>query len=383
MTVYSLSFVACDYRLDVQCVQDSNCDLSSGGACTTAATGNHWCAYPDMNCSSGYRFSNEDVGDGVSGSCFVPVDAGVGSDAGSSMPRSCMGLPSTCGVDQNDSCCASPNIPGGTYYRSYDLAGDLGSGDANSPAMVSGFRLDKYEVTVQRFRAFVANGMGTQASPPEMSSGAHTNIPASGWEAGFNASLALDTTTLVAALKCDATLQTWTDPPAANEDRPINCVTWYEAMAFCIWDGGYLPTEAEWNYAATGGDQQRAYPWSTPASSLAIDISQASYYDGSNCAGGTSGCTLANLVFVGSRPGGDARWGQSEMAGNVLEWTLDWDGNYTNPCGDCAELAATSDRVARGGSFVGSVAMLRTGVRLGVAALRRAVSVGFRCARPL
>ena len=58
-------------------------------------------------------------------------------------------------------------------------------------------------------------------------------------------------------LKCYPGYQTWLDTPGTptEEDYPINCIDWYEAFAFCIWDGGYLPTEAEWGYAAAGGQQ--------------------------------------------------------------------------------------------------------------------------------
>ena len=135
---------------------------------------------------------------------------------------------------------------------------------------------------------------------------------------------------------------TWTDLPAADENRPINCLSWYEAMAFCAWDGGYLPTEAEWNYAAAGGDQQRAYPWSSPASAVALDGTHASYRDATNnCVGdGMPGCAVTDLAVVGSKPAGVGRWGQVDLAGNVYEWTRDWfDANYPVPCMDCANLA--------------------------------------------
>jgi len=75
------TLVACINHVNVQCGQDSDCNLSGGGACTAAAgTTDRWCAYPDSGCPTGYRYSTLDVGDGVSGMCVAGTDAGV--DAG-------------------------------------------------------------------------------------------------------------------------------------------------------------------------------------------------------------------------------------------------------------------------------------------------------------
>src|SRR5439155_365942 len=109
---------------------------------SVASTGNHWCAYPDPVCPSGYRFSDHDVGDGVSGSCVAQTDTGVdgGSDAGVDAPvdapvqqpaQSCIALPHTCGAAGTDDCCNSPMVTGGTFFRGYDAAG---SGDMSAPA---------------------------------------------------------------------------------------------------------------------------------------------------------------------------------------------------------------------------------------------------------
>jgi formylglycine-generating enzyme required for sulfatase activity/outer membrane protein assembly factor BamB len=300
------------------------------------------------------------------------------------LPASCVGQAAVCGPNGNGSCCESPAIPGGAFDRSHDVAGDAASGSTAAPATVSDFRLDRYEVTVGRFRAFVNAGMGTAARSPAAGDGAHARIPGSGWDPAWNASLPASSDALVASLACEPTLATWTGAPAGNEQRPINCVSWYEAAAFCAWDGGYLPTEAEWNYAAAGGDQQRAYPWSSPPGSVTIDGAHASYFDDvtEDCIGdGAPGCTVSDLVPVGSDSAGDGRWGQSDLAGNVLEWTLDWAGAYPVPCADCANLTPGAHREIRGGSFASDDDDLRTGRRIGIGPGERNEITGFRCAR--
>ena len=320
------------------------------------------------------------------------VDASsVDANGGGGPAQSCIGLASTCGLTGNGPCCESPMVNGGTYDRSYDVGADMMyAGNAmDSPATVSSFRLDKYEVSVRRFRQFVIAGQGTQLHPPPAGTGVHPNLVNSGWNPTWNVNLAGSTAALVAAINCSPTLQTWTDIAGGNEDRPMNCLSWYEALAFCAWDGGYPPTEAEWNYAATGGNDQRAYPWSYPLTSVDIGPDRASYYVDATteCFGdGVTGCALSDLVVGGTKPAGDGRWGQSDLSGNVWEWVLDSYSNvYPLPCNDCAALVPANPvfRVLRGGSFINPPALQRTAHRDKAVPGFRSTAVGVRCARVL
>jgi len=303
------------------------------------------------------------------------------TDSGTLMTASCVGLADTCGPSQNESCCGSPLVPGGTFYRSFDVAGD-GMFPSNAyPATINVFRLDTYEVTVGRFRKFVEAGLGTQANPPNPGDGAHPLIGSSGWSSSWDQYLDPDTPTMSADLVCDPMKATWTATAGANENLPMNCIMWYEAFAFCAWDGGFLPTEAQWNYAAAGGTAQRAYPWSSPAGSVAIGCNDADYFPsaGSYCVGTTGG-----LLPVGSTsPQGDGKWGQADLAGSVWEKVLD---SYVTPysfttCDDCADLSTIAARTVRGGAWNADQDSARTAYRYYDPPNERYMEMGVRCAR--
>jgi formylglycine-generating enzyme required for sulfatase activity len=64
-----------------------------------------------------------------------------------------------------------------------------------------------------------------------------------------------------------------------------------------------------------------------------------------------SGPGSCNIAPVGSVPAGNAKWGQSDLGGNMWEWVLDWYDLYSGPCVDCANTTSVYRRVIRGGSF--------------------------------
>ena len=298
--------------------------------------------------------------------------SGAAGDAGGSGRLSCAGLAATCGPNENDDCCASTLMPGGSFYRSYD---GVTFTDKSNPASVSAVWLDVYEITVGRFRKFVDAGLGTQTSPPPSEAGANPYLPNSGWDSSWNQFL-VDANGLSAALKCGTTSQIWTDSAGPNDSLPMPCITWYEAFAFCSWDGGRLPTEAEWNYAASGGEEQRPYPWGSAEPGPYTDLANyGCYRNGGYCD------AVAAIAPPGASPMGSGKWGQMDLAGNVWEWILDWYGDYPNPCHDCALLSPPSARAIRGGGYVNDAPALLSSSRNDEIPVVRDVVQGARCAR--
>ena len=290
--------------------------------------------------------------------------------------KSCIGLSNECGLLANDDCCAMLEVPGGDFT--------MGSSTDGS---ISSFVLDKYEVTVGRFRRFVESYSG----PPEEGAGSHPLIANSGWQSAWNNSIAANSATLASAVQCNSTFQVW-DVTGAKDYVPMNCITWQQAFAFCAWDGGRLPTEAEWEYAAKGGADNRAYPWgNTPVPPLPeneVHTAQTVSYANYGCYGnGDSGiyndgdkCQIEDILRVGSKPLGAGKWGHLDLSGSVMEWLLD----YYSPtlpatCDDCANLSG-SFRTIRGGSWHDYGDNLGSGSRNSANSVGT-YNTGIRCAR--
>jgi formylglycine-generating enzyme required for sulfatase activity len=245
-------------------------------------------------------------------------------------------------------------------------------------------------VTVGRFRQFVGAWNGGNGFLPAAGSGKHVYLNngkgladsanPGGYEPGWATS---DNGTVAPTngnLQCDSSFQTWTSSPGSQENLPINCVTWPEAYAFCIWDGGFLPSETERLYAQAGGSQQLEYPWGSadPGTGNQYAI-YGCYYP--NQSGSCNDVT--SIAPVGTPKQGAGVWGQLDLAGNLWDWNLDWFASYQNPCTDCAFLTpvSTTDRVERGGYWGGVVTKLTGWSRTSDMPVQRGSYLGFRCAR--
>ncbi len=171
----------------------------------------------------------------------------------------------------------------------------------------------------------------------------------------------------------------WRHPegPGSNiegrKDHPVVHVCWEDAAAYAKWAGKRLPTEAEWEFAATmapggnGGLAKRRYPWGDAAP----DPSRA------NLDGFALGC-----VDVAGHAAGDNGWGCRQMIGNVWEWTADTFGPFPGFEPDAYKEYSTTlfdhTKVLRGGAWTTRGRMVSSSYRNYFGPDRRDVFAGFR-----
>jgi formylglycine-generating enzyme required for sulfatase activity len=163
----------------------------------------------------------------------------------------------------------------------------------------------------------------------------------------------------------------WTNPRLGKDpSQPVIGVNWEDARAFCVWCGGRLPTEAEWEFAARGPRGHR-FPWGDedPTPARAVFHRDIGF-------GGT--------MAVGSAPSGANRAGVLDLAGNVFEWCADWydPAYYTRARPeDPSGPEKGTLRVVRGGSWISLPDAIHGAARAKFAPDSRSTLLGIRVAR--
>jgi iron(II)-dependent oxidoreductase len=163
-----------------------------------------------------------------------------------------------------------------------------------------------------------------------------------------------------------------------NKNLPVVHVSWYEAEAYCNWSGRRLPTEAEWEAAAsaelnhgTFDHPRRHFPWGNQAATPAL---------------ANLDWRAGGLVEVGAYASGDSAFGCRQMIGNVWEWTASdfqpYPGFTIDPYKEYSQPWFGTHKVLRGGCWATSSLLIRNTWRNFYTPDRRDVWAGFRtCAR--
>lgn len=161
-------------------------------------------------------------------------------------------------------------------------------------------------------------------------------------------------------------------PVESKADEPVSHVSFYEASAYAKWAGKRLPTEAEWEKAATidVNDRKRSFPWGQDA----VDSNKANLFENNHW----------GVAPIGAYPAGQSIHGCHQMIGDVWEWTT---SDYVPYPGFKSEFDEYNDKwfvnqkVLRGGSFATPQIHIRSTYRNFFHAYERWMVSGFRCVK--
>jgi len=229
------------------------------------------------------------------------------------------------------------SIPGGSYLMGGDSAWGRPDEFPHHLVNISSFYMDEHEVTNKQFREFVeSTGYVTTAEKKpdwdELKKQLPPGTPRPPDDMLVPASLVFQQTDHPVALNDPSAWWHWM--PGADwrhplgsgssiegmDNYPVVHVSWVDAAAYARWAGKRLPTEAEWEYAARGGEKNGIYPWGDER--IHQGKVKANSWDGHFPDNNTKSDGYAGVAPVAQYlPNG---YGLYDMAGNVWEWCADW-----------------------------------------------------------